>query len=247
MNTSRIWGIILGLLFFLMSFLTSEVQADDNDCLSSVSQIKDNLYFKIAKSLLIEGKEPKDVNKKDIISAIWKIPAAKVLASSCLVQQLFTKGLAEYSKNQTFYDKYLPEFGSLAQNVTPRLMQKANVRTKLENLELPATARLKVDRNASTKTLNVRIHNPTLKHKSCPNCLHAAISKPWISTGAYAKPGQMVKVKIPKAFVGKFGIQLGCHTDDLLRNNLKRWARGTPNIRPARVTQTYPRESLKEE
>merc|ERR1719167_1779370 len=201
MNTSRIWGIILGLLFFLMSFLTSEVQADDNDCLSSVSQIKDNLYFKIAKSLLIEGKEPKDVNKKDIISAIWKIPAAKVLASSCLVQQLFTKGLAEYSKNQTFYDKYLPEFGSLAQQkVIPMLMQKANVRTKLENLELPAMARLKVDRNASTKTLNVRIHNPTLKHKSCPNCISANLfwvsrnrgytpsaRKPWISTGAYAK------------------------------------------------------------
>ena len=223
--------------------------------LLETNNINNNLYLKTAEDLLMWGTKPALNNKDVLMSSIGKLPSAKELVESPLAEELFSDGLVTYAKNTSYFDKYLPEFGSLAQGLIPRLVQMPYFRKTLANLVFPVAFPIPAASDAPTKTVRRTIRNPklTLDNK-CPRCLESYWYSPvrrsgkyWISTGVYAKQGQLVKLTIPEGLVGKFDIQLGCHTDDIMQKNLNKWSRGKPVLRPGRVTQTYPREILNKE
>ena len=95
----------------------------------------------------------------------------------------------------------------------------------------------------------VTVINPDLPiSPKCASCLRVtgyssirSDARKWISVGIYAKQGELVTVTVPENVRGKFGLQVGTHTDDLLGKNLDRWIAGESenSKRAAWVTQFY--------
>merc|ERR1719334_1630209 len=218
----------------------------NNTCVTVPSNCKDcpiscfNLFAKTAISLLIEGKQPSDsdLDFKQYKKSLLEIPLFEKLAGSCLFNNLFSKGILKYAQKPSFYEQYIPEFGSIAQTVLPWLLKNPTTREAPKNFVIPNAFPPPVDSQATTKNLtSFKIPKP---HSN---------KWYWISTGLYAKQGELVKVKIPKHLVGKFGIQIGTHTDRTMDHNMDRRARGdVKDIRRAGiVTHTYPKNTLEEE
>ena len=66
-----------------------------------------------------------------------------------------------------------------------------------------------------------------------------------ISTGLYAKQGQLVRMTVPKHLTGKFSIQIGSG-DHLYGRNLEKILNGEKVIRPALIDQRYDKNIIKE-
>lgn len=144
---------------------------------------------------------------------------------------------------------FFPDFCSVFQHkYLPYLIQDASPDSPLLKAVLPTSYPPQVSATAKIiKKQKVTVVNPILPCMvdGMP-CTPPRSNHHWISTGFYAKQGELVTVTVPKNMTGKFSIQIGTHDDNLFEKNRKKWKEGKTFIRPAEITQYYDEEIIKE-
>ena len=144
--------------------------------------------------------------------------------------------------NQEHSDIFLDFCSYFQRYHLPHLIQDVSLDSPLLYSNLPTSFPPPVVAAAKLITKRtVTIRNPERKkHMNWGNW------NQWISTGLYAKQGQLVTMTVPKSLKGKFGIQLGVHTDHLYEKNLKKRLNGGKVNRPAYIDQYYEKKIIKE-
>merc|ERR1719186_2358341 len=159
-----------------------------------------------------------------------------------LLEDLFLKIVENPS-----LDDHFPDFASSFQNaILPTVIQSKNkdsplLKSKLET-PFPDPVDDSADPHEEMVTINGNYENCVLKDKPGEKCFAK-----WVSTGLYAKQGQLIKVTVPSNVVGKFHINIGCHIDKLFEKNQERWLNGENNTRPCCIAQFYASDLIKEE
>ena len=161
---------------------------------------------------------------------------------------IFAPALAHFAQNPSIFEVHVPEFGSYFQSFLPYMIKEIPPDSPIPKMILPTNFPPPVNGATIAKKV-ITVVNPNLPvSPKCASCLRVVdyssirgSARRWISTGVYAKQGEQVTVTIPDNVKGKFGLQVGTHTDDLLGKNLDRWIAGESenSKRAAQVTQYY--------
>jgi len=209
----------------------------------------DDLFIQEMKSLLNDEKVPQSRNPMVVKhmkkyfnnpSRIMKLP---------IFNEVLVPAFIKMVENQELLDLY-PDFGSYFQkNFLPYLIQDAPADSPLLKVTLPTEFPPPVDAAAMTTNKKVTIVNPSISDNHNYTAMAWRGRTQWISTGLYAKQGELVTVTVPTNVRGKFRIRVGAHNCNLQSFNLKRWMKNEAKwqkYRPAWVYQYYDKSLIQE-
>ena len=203
---------------------------------------------------VVEGKIPQTKNykmSKYLEKYILKTKISKqILKNSPLYRDVLVPGCAKIIENPSL-DDYFPDFGSYCQKYfLPLLIQDAHSNSPFLKATLPTRFPPKVDKLAKTINKKVTIQNPIISRSINYTSIlsYGSISNQWLSTGLYAKQGELVTVTTPENMKGNFGIQISQFHCNNRRKNLRRWNRKDKNWakRAAWIDQYYKNEDIQE-
>ena len=185
--------------------------------------VKDDVFLEAVKSVIIEKKIPSEVDievGKYMKEKLWYIYLDS-MQESWAFKQIFAPALTHFVQDPGTFEKYVPEFGSYFQWFLPILLREFHSQdSPYPKIILPTKYPPPVMGSTVARKV-VTVINPNLPiSPKCASCLRVtgyssirSDARKWISTGIYAKQGELVTVTVPENVRGKFGLQVGTHTD----------------------------------
>ena len=170
-------------------------------------QKPDDVFIKAVNAVFFKNKKPKNIDKvraymKDKLNYIYSQP----LVEPWLFQESLLPALKKLAKKPELGNK-LPELGSLLQyKVLPVYLQQNDLDSDLSGLILPTKFPPAVDASIEIVEKEITVENPTIpKMENCVSCF----GRKWISTGLYAKQGELITVTVPKKWLESLVYKLG--------------------------------------
>ena len=210
----------------------------------------EDLFLQEMRAVLNDDKMPTARDPKMIKHMQKYFNSPSLFLKSAVLQEILVPAFIKLVDNPQLLE-FFPDYTSFFQkNFLPSLIQDASPDSPLLKSVLPTEFPPAVASSVNTKDKKVTIINPTISDSHNYTAMAWRGRTQWISTGVYAKQGELVTMKVPTRMIGKFKIRVGAHNCNLQKFNLERWMKNEKKwqkYRPAWVYQYYEKSLIKEE